>query len=51
MFYSEQRNITTYGYATNWNTTGYAEFHHLERKHTVKVLPKSAELSQGQCKE
>jgi len=51
VFYSEQRNITTYGYASNWNTTGYAEFHFLERKHRVMFLPKSAVVSQGQCKE
>jgi hypothetical protein len=51
VFYSEKRNITTYGYASNWNTTGYVEFHYLERKHWVKVLPKSAVVSQGQHKE
>jgi len=51
VFYSEKRHIITYGYASNWNTTGYVEFHHLQNKHTVNVLPKSAELSQGQCKE
>ena len=32
VFYSEQRHITIPGYATNWNSTGYFEVYHNERK-------------------
>ena len=48
---SEQRHITTYGYATYWNSSGYFEFYHTVRKWRVKVSSKSAVLSPGQYNE
>ena len=35
--YSEQRRITSCGYATNWNSTGYVEFYHPVRKYRMKT--------------
>ena len=32
VFYSAQRYVTTYGYATNWNCTGYYEVYNFLRK-------------------
>jgi hypothetical protein len=49
LFYSEKRRITTYGYATNWNNTGYFEAYHSVRTYRVKYLPKITMVSPGQC--
>jgi len=45
VFNSEQPHIKTYGYATNWKSTGYFETHYTVRKYRVKVLSNSAKLS------
>jgi hypothetical protein len=37
VFYSEQRRIKLYGYATNWNSTGYFEVYHSVREYSVNV--------------
>ena len=42
VFYSEQRHYKTYGYATNWNSTGYWEIHYLVRKYSVNVFSMNA---------
>ena len=41
VFNSEQRHITSYGNATNWNSTGYVELHYLVRKYRVKFCRKA----------
>jgi hypothetical protein len=49
VFYSEQRYITQYAIATNWNTTGYFETSHPKSKYSVKSLTNNFMVSRGQC--
>jgi len=37
--------MKTYGYLTNWNSSGYLDLIHLVCKYSVKVFSKSAVLS------
>ena len=38
VFYSEQLHTVFYGYATNWNSTGYYEINFTARKYRINVL-------------
>ena len=37
VFYSEKRHFKILGYARNWNSFGYIELHHIERKYRIRV--------------
>jgi len=41
VFYSE-RHTVVYGYATNWNSTGYFELNYSVRKYRINVQSMSA---------
>ena len=38
VFNSEKRHMKTYGFTTNWNSSGYIELIHLVRKYNLKVF-------------
>jgi len=49
VFYSEPIKITTYGTAKNWNSSGYFEVNHPDRKYKLNYLAKFFMASPGQC--
>ena len=42
VFYSEQGNTEVFGYATNWNSTGYYDINCSVRKYRLNVMSMSA---------
>jgi len=37
LFYREHVHTAFHGYITNWNSTGYFEFYHQDRKYSFHV--------------